>query len=384
MKKNNSTIPDSNWGSFLEIGQWNVDENSALDFSKENADRRKIVHDSARELLHPKKLPPISRLVFSLSKLFSATLLWFIFDKRKGKEKSRAGISKRLRLRFVKLGSAYIKLGQIISSGDGLFPKELVEEFKQLRDQVPPESFADVKKVIEEDFSRPLESIFSTFERKPIAAASIAQVHRATLVTGEEVVVKVQRPQVNDLVRKDIKALSWIAPRLVGRIPVTALANPPALVEVFAETIIEELDFRLEADNMLCVARMLADSNQRAMVVPRPKLELVTKRVLVMEQMHGFAFDDVIGIKDAGIDTKELLRAGLVAFSEGALIHGVFHGDLHGGNLFVLKDGKTALLDFGITGRFNEAERRAFMRLLLAGITGNTRQQIIALCELGA
>ena len=193
-----------------------------------------------------------------------------------------------------------------------------------------------------------------------------------------------QRPQVSELVQKDIKALAWIAPRLVGRIPVTALANPPALVEVFAETIVEELDFRLEADNMICVARMLADSDQRAIVVPRPKLELVTKRVLVMEQMHGFAFDDVTGIKDAGIDTKELLRAGLVAFAEGALIHGVFHGDLHGGNLFVLDDGKTALLDFGITGRFNEPERRAFMRLLLAGITGNTKQQIVALCELGA
>lgn len=282
------------------------------------------------------------------------------------------------------LGSTYIKLGQIISSGEGLFPEQLVSEFKLLRDQVPPEKFIDVKNVIEEDFSRPLESIFSSFDREPIAAASIAQVHRATLITGEDVVVKIQRPRVAELVRKDIEALTWLAPRLVGRIPVTALANPPALVEVFAETIVEELDFRLEADNMLAIARVLAITNQRSIVVPRPHLDLVTKRVLVMEHMRGFAFDDVVSMKEEGIDTKALLRAGLVAFTEGALIHGVFHGDLHGGNLLVLRDGTTALLDFGITGRFNETQRRAFMRLLVAGTSGNVRQQIIALRDMGA
>lgn len=375
---------DSDWGSFLEAGQWNVDEDLAEEFLKANTERRKVIREYAHDLLKPKKIPPISRLLVCLTKLFSAITLWYIFDKRRGREKSRQGISRRLRLRFVKLGSTYIKLGQIISSGRGLFPKELVDEFALLRDRVPPESYIDIKNVIEEDYSRPLESIFSTFDREPIAAASIAQVHRATLVTGENVVVKVQRPRVGDLVRKDIKSLSWLAPRLVGRIPVSALANPPALVEVFTETIVEELDFRLEADNMISIAKMLATADQRNVVVPRPRLDLVTKRVLVMEQMHGLAFDDVVGIKDAGIDPKELLRAGLVAFAEGSLIHGIFHGDLHGGNLFILEDGKTALLDFGITGRFTESERRAFMRLLIAGITGNTRQQVLALCELGA
>jgi ubiquinone biosynthesis protein len=103
-----------------------------------------------------------------------------------------------------------------------------------------------------------------------------------------------------------------------------------------------------------------------------------------MENMHGFAFDDVQSIKGAGIDTKAFLRAGLIAFTEGALLHGVFHGDLHAGNVFVQPDGVTALLDFGITGRFNEEQRKAFMRLLIAGTSGNVRQQIIALRDLGA
>ena len=133
-----------------------------------------------------------------------------------------------------------------------------------------------------------LEATFEWFDRQPLAAASIAQVHAARLRTGEPVVVKVQRPTVDTLVRKDLRAMAWLAPHLVGRIPVAALANPPALVELFAETITEELDFRLEAENMLDVARVLADLGQRGYVVPRPHPTLVTRRVLVMERLDGF------------------------------------------------------------------------------------------------
>jgi ubiquinone biosynthesis protein len=198
------------------------------------------------------------------------------------------------------------------------------------------------------------------------------------------VVVKVQRPRVAELFRTDIAALAWLAPRLIGRIPVTALANPPALVELFAETVIEELDFRLEAQNMLDVAAVLAEANQRAIVVPRPHPVLVTRRVLVMERLRGFAFDDVDAMRAAGIDTHALLHAGLIALLEGALIHGVFHGDLHGGNLAVRADGRTALFDFGQTGRLDERQRVAFLRMLVTGTTGDTRGQLAALRDLGA
>ena len=183
------------------------------------------------------------------------------------------------------LGPTYIKLGQIISAGEGLFPEELVTEFKLCRDQVPPEPFDGVRAVVEEDLGCPLEDVFAEFDREPLAAASIAQVHAATLHTGEHVVVKVQRPQVAKLVREDLAAMAWLAPHLVGRIPVAALANPPALVELFAETIIEELDFRLEAENMLDIARVLPELGQRGYVVPRPHPTLVTRRVLVMERL---------------------------------------------------------------------------------------------------
>ncbi len=196
--------------------------------------------------------------------------------------------------------------------------------------------------------------------------------------------MKVQRPRVAQLFRDDIAALSWLAPRLIGRIPVAALANPPALVELFAETVIEELDFRLEAQNMLDIAGVLAQTNQRGIIVPRPHPTLVSRRVLVMERLDGFAFDDVESMHAAGIDTHALLQAGLIASLEGAMIYGVFHGDLHGGNLVVQPDGRTALFDFGMTGRLSEPQRLAFLRLLMFGTTGDQRGQLAAFRDLGA
>jgi ubiquinone biosynthesis protein len=316
--------------------------------------------------------------------LGGALLAWRLKEKPKGGSVSRAGVSKRLRVAFEELGPTYIKMGQIISSGEGIFPPELVQEFRLLRDAVPAEPFATVQRIIEEDLGAPLNSIFASFETTPIAAASIAQVHAATLHSGESVVVKVQRPTVATNVHRDLKAMSWFAPHLIGRIPIAALANPPALVELFAETIVEELDFRLEAENMLDVAAVLAKIDQRAMIVPRPHPHLVTKRVLVMERLSGFKFDDAVGMRAAGIDTEAVVKAGMIAFLEGAMLYGVFHGDLHGGNLFVLPDGTTALLDHGITGRLDNRKRQAFLRLMLAGTTNDVRTQVQSLCELGA
>jgi ubiquinone biosynthesis protein len=226
--------------------------------------------------------------------------------------------------------------------------------------------------------------VFSYIDTTALAAASIAQVHTATLLSGEEVVVKVQRPTVSKMVRKDLRVMAWLAPHLVGRIKVSALANPPALVELFAETIVEELDFRIEASNMLDVAKMLCELNQDRYIIPRPHPTLATQRVLVMQRLSGFKFDDVAGMKDAGIDTHAVIRTGMIAFMEGAMIYGVFHGDLHGGNLFVMPDGRTALLDFGIVGRLSGARRMAFLRLMLNATTNNVVGQVEALRDLGA
>lgn len=380
------TTADLEWGNFSESGPW-VLEQDAITWSRVAVVLRQQAQAEVPRLIRARKLPPLKRLVVVVARLGWALLPWF-WNKRRNKfatpEESRAYISLRLRHAIEKLGATYIKLAQIISSGEGLFPSELVDEFKRCRDQVPAEPWDSVRTTVEQDLGARIEDVFSSFEKTALAAASIAQVHRATLKTGEDVVVKVQRPSVSVMVRQDLQVMAWLAPFMIGRIKVAALANPPALVELFAETIVEELDFRMEASNMVDVAAMMHDLNQEAYIVPRPHPSLVTRRVLVMEKLQGFNFDDVEGMRAAGIDTEAVVRAGMISFMEGALIHGVFHGDLHGGNLFVLSDGRTALLDFGIVGRLTQARRMAFMRLMLGATTNDLRGQVAALRDLGA
>ena len=376
---------DLAWGAFSDTPPWVLDE-QAITWASSVPPLRDAARREVPVLTEPSRLPRGARVVRIAGRLGFAIGGWAVAKrtKRLSGSASRADVSRRLRLAAEDLGPTYIKLGQIISSGEGLFPEELVREFKLCRDQVPAEPFPVVREVVESELGRTIEQVFSWFDRTPLAAASIAQVHAATLHTGERVVVKVQRPTVSTLVRKDLRAMAWLAPFLVGRIPIAALANPPALVELFAETITEELDFRIEAGNMLDVAKVLTQLGQRGYVIPRPHPHLVTRRVLVMERLDGFKFDDVAGMREAGVDTQAVVRTGMIAFMEGAMIHGIFHGDLHGGNLFVMRDGRTALLDFGITGRLSEPRRLAFLRLMLSGITNDVKGQLAALRDLGA
>jgi ubiquinone biosynthesis protein len=374
---------DVAWGAFSDHAPWVVDP-EGLPWQATVPGGRELIARTLPDLTRRRLLPPGRHIVRTTRILGGAVGRWYLGSRRIGGSTSRADLAHRLRLAAERLGPTYIKLGQIISSGQGLFPAELVEEFARCRDRVPPERFAAIRQVIEEDLGRPLHEVFAHIERRPIAAASIAQVHAATLCTGEAVVVKVQRPAVYQRVHADLRVMAWLAPFLVGRIPVAALANPPALVDLFAETITEELDFRLEADNMVEIARSYAALDQRGYVIPRPHPTLVTERVLVMERLEGFAFDDVVGMREAGIDTDAVVRTGMIGFLEGAMFNGIFHGDLHGGNLLVLADGRTGLLDFGITGRLPQDQRLAFLRLLVGASMNDVVGQLGALRDLGA
>ncbi len=377
---------DTAWAAFTDDGPWVLDRDGVQWYPIAGL-LRQAAQANVPSLTRPRKLPPGLRVLTVAGRLSYAIAPWWL-RKRRGRyatpEASRADISARLRRAAEHLGPTYIKLGQIISSGEGLFPAELVKEFKLCRDQVPAEPFEAVRTVVEDDLGVPLDYVFSEFEQAPLAAASIAQVHAATLRSGEQVVVKVQRPSVARLVHKDLRVMAWLAPHLVGRIPIASLANPPALVELFAETIVEELDFRMEAANMIDVAVMLHELKQTGYVVPRPHTTLITKRVLVMQRVDGFNFDDVAGMKDAGVDTEAVVRTAMVALIEGAMVYGVFHGDLHGGNLFVLPDGRTALLDFGIVGRLSGDRRLAFLRMMVCATTNDVKGQMAAMRDLGA
>ena len=370
-------------GAFRAGGPWRIEPGAQV-WSAGLAELRAATQASVAERTRRPRVPPLGRLVHAVARLGGAFALWWVRERRGDRVQARAALSRRLRRAFTRLGPSYVKLGQIVSSGRGLFPSEVVDEFRQLRDRVPPAPFAQIRRLVESELGRPLGEVFAAFEPECVASASIAQVHAARLATGESVVVKVQRPRIAERVWKDVSALAWIAPWLVGRIPVSALANPPAVVDLFAETVSEELDFRLEAQNMLDVAAVLRDAGQHAVLVPRPHPQLVTRRVLVMERLDGWRYEDVEGMRGAGIDTHAVVRALLISFLEGAMIYGVFHGDLHGGNLAVLPDGRVALYDYGMTGRMTRAQRLAFLRMMLTAAVGDMRGHLEALRELGA
>ena len=292
-------------------------------------------------------------------------------------------VAPRLRRLFFSLGPTFVKFGQLISGGVGMFPPRLIEEFATFRDAMPAEDWDHVREVITEELPGGLSN-FASFDRTPLAAASIAQVHVATLTTGQEVVVKVQRPDVRARMTADITWLSALARAVDRLVPPARAGNLPGIIEYFAETLAEELDFRLEAENMLDVAEAVSRSEDAdGVAVPRPHPTLVTRRVLVMERLHGYASGDDAGILASGIDTERMLLAGFRAFVEGAMIHGVFHGDLHPGNIMVLEDGRYGILDYGIVGRLSPIERKAFAQMMACGATGDVRGQVEAIRDIG-
>lgn len=287
----------------------------------------------------------------------------------------RRPLPQRLRLACGQLGPTFVKLGQLIASSPGMLPASWTEEFASLRERVPPFPVAEVRRIVEAELSAPIEQLFAEFEDVPLAAASIAQVHGARLPGGQRVVVKVQRPRLDTVVHDDLRVMRWLA-AVAERVPYTAIASPRAVVEDFTRTLSEEMDFRLEADNMEHMRAILLDEGITDVVVPSVNLELVSRRVLTMERIDGIRFDDVASMHAAGIDTFRLLRRGIQTLIEGVVIHGFFHGDLHAGNIRVLPDGTFVLLDFGIVGRLTESVRTRLAQYLVS-VTANDYPGIV-------
>jgi ubiquinone biosynthesis protein len=290
----------------------------------------------------------------------------------------------RLRRAFERLGPSYLKLGQFISSGRGLFPDVLVDEFASCRDRCPMLAPKAIRRAVERDLGRPIAEVFADFDDVPVAAASIAQVHRATLRDGRAVVVKVQRPGIPKEIEAHTRTMPALASLVERSFPNAPVADPHAVVRLFATTILHELDFRLEAQNMVDIALDLEAAGVTDVVVPHPVPELVTRRVLVMERFDGLRFDDLDEMRAAGIDTSALLLSGLRALVEGATVFGRFHGDLHAGNVVALPDGRFGLVDFGICARLDAGERAGLQRLLVGISTGDPVAQVQGLDAVGA
>ncbi len=278
-----------------------------------------------------------------------------------------ANIALELRRSFGRLGPTYVKLGQLIASSPGVFPRAMSEEFRTLLDAVPPGDQRAVRAVVTAELGADPDEVFASFDPVPLASASIAQVHRATLRTGEQVVVKVQRPGIERRVAADLQILGGIA-RLAARTDVGRMTNAIAVITDFRSTLAEELDFRLEAETMQQWAASLAASPMAERIrVPEVHWAHTTKRILTMEYVGGTRIDDADAIRAAGHNGEALVKTIALSLFETAFTTGLFHGDLHAGNLAVDDAGRVVFLDFGIAGRL-DADTVAALRDICGGL----------------
>ena len=264
--------------------------------------------------------------------------------------------AREARRAFTELGPTYVKLAQLIASSPGLFPEVLSDELRTLLDRVPPLAPVDVDHVIRRELGGAPGDVFGRFDPVPLASASIAQVHAATLHDGTDVVVKVQRRGIRARLAADLSILAGAAHLLERRSARARMANPVAVVEDFSATLAHELNFVLEAQAMERFADNLKTFGENSGVrVPAVHWRFTTPRVLTMEQIHGHSIDDTEALRATGFDLAELLKRGVRAWMEAALHHGFFHGDVHAGNLMVDTAGNVVFLDFGIVGQLDQA-----------------------------
>jgi ubiquinone biosynthesis protein len=238
--------------------------------------------------------------------------------------------------------------------------------------------------IVERAFSRPVDELFASFDPEPLGSASIGQVHAAVLADGSQVVVKVRRPRLQGRFEEAIRSLALIVAAAEGRIERARVANLSGAVELFAELVLEELDFRFEALNMVELGLVTEDAGMAADVrVPRPVPGLVTSRVLVMERLPGRPYTQAAG-PGVVLDGNRLLRTAIQGVLEHALVYGIFHGDLHAGNVLVDDEQRFSLVDYGICGRVDAAQRRALVRLTVAFAQQDGAGQVRALQDFGA
>ncbi len=314
--------------------------------------------------------------------LLDATRLRKLWFKLRGKPYRPLTRPQLLRLFFEDMGPTFLKFGQIIASSAGLFPDAYVKEFAKVLDRVRPFPFEDVRRILDQELGERASQV-TKIETKPLASASIAQVHGAELADGTKVVFKVQRPGIDKRTTADMKIMRFMA-GVVARFARDAeLANPVGVINDFAATLSDELDFRKEAANLARFNDIMRELGHKNIRAPVHYPELTTRRILVMERFSGVRVDQYDEIRRRGINGEEKLVAGLRAWFQCVVFYGFFHGDVHAGNLMLLDDEDIGFLDFGIVGRFDESQRFLVTDYMIAFASGNYRRLGEVIIEMG-
>ncbi|MBA4372877.1 MAG: hypothetical protein C0402_08425 [Thermodesulfovibrio sp.] len=289
--------------------------------------------------------------------------------------------AERLRMAFAELGPSFIKLAQLLATRPDLVTKQFADEFKKLQDSVPPFSTTAAKAIIEAETKTSVGTIFAYLDDEPIAAASIAQVYRGRLLDGSEVIIKVQRPGIEEQIETDINILTSVAQLMERHIPESAFFNPSGIVDEFARTVRKELDFMEEARN--CIRFGKNFEKHPDVHIPKVFNIYTTDKILVLELIPGVRIDDIDGIISLGLDRKRLAKIGVDAYFKQVLEDGFFHADPHAGNIFAMPDGRIGFMDFGIVGRVTAEMRETMANTFLALIHKDFDRLIEQYVELG-
>ncbi len=276
---------------------------------------------------------------------------------------------------FEEMGVTYIKLGQLIASSPSFFPREYVEEFQGCLDQTTPIPFDQVLAVMEDDLELPIDEIFQSIDPKPLASASIAQVHAATLLSGEDVVVKVQKPGIENILTTDMNFLFLSSRLLEIASPGLSKESVSGIVSELYASMLDECDFIKERKNLEEFARFLQRTGNTDVIVPRPYPKASSKKVLTMERFHGVALTDYDNLKQYTNDPAKVLITGLNTWFSSLMDCDFFHADLHSGNIMLLEDGRLGFIDFGLVGHIDPSAWEA-MFSLLDGLSSENYPQI--------
>jgi ubiquinone biosynthesis protein len=268
----------------------------------------------------------------------------------------------RIRLVVEELGPSFVKLGQIASTRADILPPDWVEEFKKLQDMVPPTPSDEIRQAVEKSLKAPLSAKFASFDSAPVASASIAQVHLATLPDGSEVAVKVKRPGIERVIESDLSVMYTIAELLVRYVPASRRYRPIEVVDEFRRIIVREQDMTIEGANVNLFRKLFKDDKR--IHIPRVYWDWTSNEVLTMERVTATPMDEVEKIRAGGLDIKKIALNGIEIFFKQVFEFGVFHADLHPGNIFVRDDGVIVYLDFGIVGRLDRNLRKYLASLL--------------------
>ena len=263
-----------------------------------------------------------------------------------------------------RLGPTFVKVGQLLSSRADILPVAYLEALARLQDKVEPFSFAEIERIVTEELGVRISKAFAEFEATPLAAASLGQVHRATLRDGRPVAVKVQRPGIREQIVEDLEAFTEIARLLDEHAEAGRLYQFEKMVEEFRKTLLRELDYRQEAQNLVTLRENLREFDR--IVVPAPVMDFTTSRVLTMDYVFGQKITTLSPLSRMEIDGAALAEELHEAYLKQILIDGFFHADPHPGNVFLNDDGKLALLDLGMVGRISPVMQENLLKLLLA------------------